>query len=346
MSLHRPMTLVAYANGAEGMSLHQKTLFECFSEQSDIMGVMPFETVPGGLYRGERELALPSPSWRAINEPGEKGHGASEEFEERTYIMVGGCEIDHILRKRKGDAEFARQEKMWMKAMARGWTDAFLSRDATFNNKRCFEGLVGRLNNSAAVLGHRQDYSERHFANNWDGMGFVAGGLPLSLQAANMLKAQMDLSAGQPYWIMSPDLKSQIEMSVWCQELNAVRTGIENGIEITRFLGIPILTGYMPGGRDEKVLPFTETPEGGNGASGLPETSSLYLVVIGPDAVHGIQSCPMQMLFTGREYDPEHCHVWETMSLEWDVGIVCPKDSYVGRLSGIRCEPVVKTNLL
>lgn len=352
MSDNKPYTFVDYANQTD--NLHEKTLLECFMDASDLFKAMTFMNMPGGIDRGAVETALPEVTWRAINEPGGKSKGDFEGYEERTSVMQNGCEIDKIIIGREGTGILSRQEALHTKAIAKGFTDAFLGK-AT--DKRCFNGLEGRMGTDCAPLGHRDNNDARHFGNNFDGTDFTADALPPSLQNLHQLTRQVDTSMGQGYFIMNPDLWAQIEFSQVCMEGNFVRKDfMVNGFSLSSLFGYPVLTGYPITASDDKILPFDENLCVGAADNSMWQapastgpvdgSSSIYFVSLGSNAIKGIQVGPIDWTFTGAEYDAVHCHVWETMSYCWDVGISCPKPTFAARLSGVKCAPAVKSHLV
>lgn len=351
MSDNKPFLMLDYANQMD--SLHEKTLYECFPDASDIFKAIGFENVPGGVERGAVESALPEATWRAINEPGGKSKGDFEDFEERTSIMQNGCEIDKAIIGREGTGVLMRQEMLHTKAIAKGFTDAFLGKST---DKRCFDGLQGRMGSKCVPLGHRDNNDYRHFGNNFDGTEFTSDPLPPSLQNLHMLTNQVDTSMGQGYFIMNPDMWTQIEFSQICLDGNFIRKDfMVNGFNIPTLLGYPVLIGYDITSSYDKILPFEENicvgdPSANNWTTPATSgptggSSSIYFVSLGREAIKGIQVGPIDWTFTGPEYDAAHCHIWNAMSYCWDVGMSCPKPTFAARLSGVKCVPAVKTNL-
>ena len=345
MTYHPPANLLELAAGLPDEQMFRRTVIECFAASSDVAMVFPQVTLDQCFYEVETESCLPDiiDPWRHYNQkPGQATYGTFDKvIEDMKLAQWFMPDVDWAILDCPGEPEKrARQFTLALKVWGQMWLDNFIW--GKHAQKACPQGIMERVGPAKSPFA-KGLYSDRHFANNIDAStGLpVAGGLPLSMTVIRHALDNTNLSGGTAYWLMNRRLKSQIRAQRNDPNLDFDTTGrsIEDGKkDEILFCGLPILTGYEFTDNKE-FLPFTEEPLGGNGASMVPETSSIYLIVMGEDAARQVRIKPPEVITSGRQVD--QCHVWEKMSYADRYGFVFPKYSLM-RISGIRCEPITK----
>jgi hypothetical protein len=288
------LTLVEYAKGLD-VADRARPIIEMFAASTDIYAALPFEGLTGPVFEGYRTAALPSPTFRAINETSSNGGGKITPFQESSFVMDHDIDIDRAIVDRHGMTRRYQEEQMGVAAAGRKWVDTFLAGDNT-TQPREFNGLAKR----SALFSRTVSNSA------------ASGGAALSL-----LKLDTAINAvNKPTHIIAPfDSKP-----LWIQ---AARTSSLTGFVIQTwdqvggpkltYAGLPILFGYE---KDDNtpVLQFNEVATGGGGAV----TASLYVCSFGPGKLRGIQLKPLQVLDKGLL---ENAITYRT-HLSWDVGLV------------------------
>ena len=100
--------LVEYAKTFEAND-KRRAIIELFPEMVDFMGVLPFMSAPGGVYRYMEEGALPTNmGFRAINETPDEGHGLLNDRVEQTFPIAGNIDVDRALVRRHGNDQIGR----------------------------------------------------------------------------------------------------------------------------------------------------------------------------------------------------------------------------------------------
>jgi len=274
-------TLIEYAKGVQDDKA--RAVIELFPESVDFLGVIPFETAPGGAYRYEQEGALPSNmAFRAINEAPTASHGLLNDYVESTFPIAGNIDVDRALIRRYGMDRRTREERMSIKKKAQVWADTFIYGDNQ-TTVREFSGLQTRLKVVGASV-DGSNYESRVVAN-----ATGSGGGALSL-------AQLDIAIGvteNPNAIIMPKaLKTRMIAAQRDTSIGGFITFDKNemGVEVMRYGDLPIYTGYgvTPFG---EFLPFTEVAYGGGSAV----TSSIYIVNFSDMGVCGLQVAGMEV---------------------------------------------------
>lgn len=312
------LTLIEYAKGVDEPK--SRAIIELFAEMSDFLEVLPFKTAPGGAYRYQQEEALPNMAFRAINETPTVSNGVINEAVEQCFPMAGNLDVDRANIRRFGMERRSREERMKVKKAAQLFTDTALGGDHS-SNPREFSGLQTRLVGSVV---DGSNYDSRIIANSTG-----SGGGPLSL-------AKLDLAIGlteQPtHLLMSTTMKIKFEAAARSPTISNNQITIdpgdnsELGRQVTRFKGLPILTGY---GIDKHggILPFTEADYGGGGTA----CTSIYVLSFREDGVCGLETAPMEVTDMGLLDNGVHYRT----NVEHDAGM-CIEDPYAAmRLSSI-----------
>ena len=293
----------------------ERPIVEMFAKSSDIMEVLPFEGLSGGLFEGFRTASLPTLGFRGINEGSTSGSGTITPFQEATYIIDHDIPVDRALVDRGGERRRAMEEQAGVTAMGQLWINTFLKGDNTLN-PRLFNGL------------QKRSQKFNRFIDNSNGQ---AGGSPLSLfkldQAINNTNGATHIIApwmSKPLWIQAARTQSLTGY--------VVQTWDETGKPKLSYGGYPILFGY-PKDLHPPILPYTEVAVGG----GAPVTSSLYVVGFGEMKLRGLQIAPMEVRDVGLLQDS----ITYNTHIHWDVGMVDEHLFCLTRLGGMTFAPIV-----
>ena len=301
-SKHGPMTDVRQA------------IVETFDATSPIIQRLPLIPVEGGAYKYTREVALPTPAFRAINENRTATHGEVKPFTEPLAIFGGRLEIDDVLVKTQGADVAGRQLRMHTKALALDYTRTFFKGDSVSNPKE-FDGLQKRLG--------AQDPNQV-ISNN--------AGTGGALSLAN-LRILLDAVEGESVLLMNKTMRRRLS--------DAVETGIvkgsitrdtdEFGRRVTLFDDTEIVVIEKDSANAE-ILAFNEAAEGGGSSS-----TSIYCVNFDEDYCAGLQHSS-GIDEKAVEQDNGIVTAW---NIDWLVSIVNHHPESSGRLYGITDAAVV-----
>ncbi|PZQ99204.1 MAG: hypothetical protein DI533_00405 [Cereibacter sphaeroides] len=307
-----PHTLPEYAKTVTDDK--SRAVIELFPEASDILGVMPFKSAPGGRYGYMREGALPANmAFRAINETPTEGYGVINDLTEQCFPIAGHLDVDRVLINRFGEGRRAAQEGMEIKKKAKVLTDTIMNGDNA-SSPREFTGLKQRLravgSGNTSVDG--SNYESRILAN-----AVGSGGAAPSLA---MLDIAISLVTDPTHILMPKMLKDRLGAATRDTGVSGFFTQDRDalGKPIDRYNGIPILTGYgiTPFGA---FLPFNEVAFGGGSAV----TASIYILSFAEMGVCGLETSPMEVTDMGLLNNGVHYRT----NIEHDVGM-CMETPY------------------
>ena len=283
----------------------QKGVIKKFAEQSELLRVLPFETIAGAAKEMHRETTLPTTAFRALNGSWSASQGNTGKYLEPTVIAGGTIEVDRQTEKRVPGSR-ASQELMKVKALAHDVGHKVIKGDAQSTNTE-FDGLQVRCTGSQLV------------AN-----GSTSGGDVLALSKIDEL---LDKVPGANALVMSRAMRRILT--------TAIRAGIDSpityekdefGRRVAMYADLPIL---LTDGPDMvyTTLAFNESNPGGGSAVG----QSIYALRIALDGFHGIQNGPMEVIDLGQISATKF-----TTLVEWSMGLVAETDYCIGRLYGIK----------
>lgn len=320
-------TLPEYAKTVEVEK--SRAVIELFPEESDILGVLPYKTAPGGRYGYFREGALPNNmGFRAINETPAEGYGVVNDLTEQCFPIAGNIDVDRVLINRFGMERRSTEERMSIKRKAKVLTDTFMTGD-NFSNPKEYTGIKNRLkavgSGSTSVDG--SNYESRVIANSQ-----ASGGAALSLA---MLDLAISLVENPTHILLPKKLRDRFPAAVRDAGVGGVYTNDteDMGRRVARYQGLPMLIGYgiTPFGA---FLPFNEVAFGGGSAV----TSSVYILSFSETGVCGLETSPMQVTDIGLMENGVHYRT----NIEHDTGL-CIEGAYAGmRLSSVTDAAIVK----
>lgn len=297
----------------------RNSIIEEFARSSDVLRVLPFQTIPGNSLSYSRESVLPSVGARGVNEGYTESTGVKSPQSEALKIYGGDLDVDSFILSTAGIGQRVVEETMKIKALAHYWTKSFIKGDSS-SNPRNFDGLQIRLDGSQLF-----------------DAGSTSGGDPLSLAALDELIDSVDMPS---HLIMNRTMRRRLaaasrDVSVGGQINYSVD---EFGAKITSYAGLPILIAdYDETGT--QIMPFTEENPGG----GTPASTSIYCVSIGDGRLQGIQgynydgSEGMTVRDLGELNEKP---VWRTR-IDWFTAFVIYQSRAAARLRGITNAAII-----
>lgn len=318
------INLVEFAKGHSDPT--SSGMIEQFARESDVLMNISFKGANQGLNRFDRETSEPAVAFRGLNAEPEISYGTEEAFQDACYPISGLIEFDRIKLKRYGERKRAIYMMGQMKKGSRVWTDTFINGDNSTDPKE-FDGLKNRLvaDTAGNVDGSTDD--SRLLAN-----ATGSGGGPLSL---SKLDLAADLTASITHWLMSRRMLTKFKAAARSATLTnqQITDDYESdlGRRVTRFQGIPILTGYEVS-KGSAFLPFDEVAHGGGSAV----TTSIYGVSFREDGVCGIQTSEPEFVPVDTDRG-----VFKRDLFEWDCGITIEDFYSAIRVSSITDAAIV-----
>ena len=298
------LTLVEAAKLAP--DLLSQTVIEMFARESDILRVMPFENIPGGAVKYDREGALPGIGFRGVNEAYTESTGVMNPMVDSVVIAGGDLDVDRFITETRGQNQRAVQTSMKIKALADTWTGKIIKGDST-TEPREFDGLQTRLTGNQVISA-----------------GTTANGAALSLAK---LDEAIDAVDAPTHLIMSKAMRRKLTAASRSTTVGGFITYNPDafGRKVATYQDLPILVAYNNNGGTE-VLPFTEAA-----ASGTATATSIYVVSFGPVRLVGIQNGGMSVRDLG---ELQTAPIYRTR-VEWYAGIALYHGRAASRLKFI-----------
>ena len=242
-----------------------------FAESSGILENIPFVDIAGNAYAYNREEVLPGVAFRGINETYTPSTGIVNPVTEHLSILGGDLRVDKFLIDTLGENVRSAQEAMQIRAIALKWENEFFNGDTAIN-PRGFDGLKKRLTGTQLISS-----------------GTTSGGDVLSLQK---LDEAIDETYRPTHILLNKDMRRTLTGAYRNNNLNSQITWEPDnfGRQVPYYAGLPLLVIDEDGTRN-KILPFTESGEGG----GTAQCTSIYVVNMGEMGVHGLQNGGMQV---------------------------------------------------
>ncbi len=283
----------------------KKNIIEVFPESSPVLMLMPFMTVPGGVFKYNREAKLPQVGFRAINEQYAASSGLLDPAVETTKVFGGVSEVDRaLINSRGGDVGDIRavQDRMFARSMALFFTKMFFDGD-TNTDPRQFDGLNKRLEGTDMEIEAGAD------------------GANLSL---SMLDDLIDAIEGGPD-VLFMSKKMRRELTKLMRNSSQITYGEDAfGRQVMKYADIPVAI-IETGPDGNLILDFDET-QGSNS-----NTGSIYAVRFGEESgVAGIQNAPMEIIDHGLCDDLKY-----KTTIEWQASFVIQHPKSAARLKGI-----------
>lgn len=278
-----------------------------YAASTDLLRVMPFENIQGSAKKFNREKSMPTVAFRAVGGSYTPNNGDVDPQYEGLFIAGGELDVDTFIVATGAPGTREQKEAEKIKVLAHTISHAIVKGDSA-STANTFDGLQARATGSRLV------------AN-----GSTSGGDELSL---TKLDEAIDLCPGANALVMSKATRRAIT--------RGIRAGIDSpltygkdelGRQVAMYGDLPIL---IADGVDHinQSLAFDESNPGGGSAVG----TSIYVVRIGMDGVHGIQNAPPRAKDLG---ELQSQPVFRTR-VEWFVGLAQETEDCVVRLYGIK----------
>lgn len=145
------VTLIDYAKQSKDPL--RKAFIKDLLRYSDLMSIVPFETVPGLQVGGTRWQTLPGAAFRKIGAGYTESTGTTEEIVETLVALGGDVKVDRFLTGNANVVQDPLTTQMQMKAktVAFKFNDAFINGDQAVDPDS-FEGLKKRVANAPARM--------------------------------------------------------------------------------------------------------------------------------------------------------------------------------------------------
>jgi len=278
-------------------------IVEIFARENPVLANLPFMNVQGNAYKYNQETTLPGIAFRGFNEGYTESTGVINPATEALTIIGGDSDFD-VAQIRMGTGSNdtrAVHDAMKAKALALSWLSTFFHGDSGTNPKE-FDGLNNRLTGSQVIEAGTD-------------------GAALSM---SMLDELVDAIQGtSSILLMNKKARRQI---IALGRASGVITVSRDffGREVEAYSGVPI--GVIEDGADgNPILTNTETQGTAN------DTTSIYAVKLGADAMHGIQTEAMDVRDLG-EIDSKPAL---RTRIEWYSGLALKHPKCAARLKGV-----------
>ena len=270
-----------------------------FAESSNLLGVMPFETINGTAYRYNVEESLPGVGFRGLNEAFSESVGVINPQVEALKFLGGDMDVDRAIVDNEGAAARAAHIALKVKAAALKFDKTFIKGDST-SDPREFDGLQNRLGGSQVIANH-------------------ATGAGLSI---DKLREAIDQTDDPSAIIMSKAVRRLLTGGATNTSVGGFVTYDSGsfGRRVTLFDDLPILE-LDRDNENNTILDFSETGT----------TTSIYVVSFGDLALKGIQGKDLNARDLG-EIDSKP--VYRTR-VDWDVSVALMGARAATRLKNI-----------
>jgi hypothetical protein len=300
------MTLVEAAK-LNTTDVVKSAIIEMYARASDVLRVLPFESIPGNAVRYNQEAALPGVAFRGINEAYTESTGILNPVMDPVVIAGGDLDVDNYIIQTQGEGTRTTHENLKVKALAHLWTTKFIKGDSE-SDPREFDGLQKRLVGSQLIAA-----------------GSTSGGDALSLAKLDEAIDQVDEPT---HLVMSRAMRRLMTSAARNPSVTGYITygQDEFGRQISKYNDLPILT--TDGRGQTPVLAFNEVNPGGGSNVG----TSIYVVDMMEGMLNGIQNGEMDVRDLG-EIDTKPVH---RTRVEWYAGLTVYHGRAAARLYGIK----------
>lgn len=305
------LTLLEAAKKNPGDVL-MNTIVEIYAQSSDILRVMPFESIAGNSLKYNQEGTLPGIGFRGVNEGFSEATGVINPVTEPLVIAGGDLDVDKFIIDTMGGDQRAAQEAMKVKALAHNWSNVFIKGDSVTNPNE-FDGLQVRLGGSQLIA-----------------EGSTSGGDPLQLQSLDQL---IDAVDDPTHLVFSQALKRRLSTAARNTNVGGhiEWTTDSFGNQVLKYQGLPILIADR-NADNFQTLAFNEASSGG-GTTG----TSVYCLSLKDQMLMGIQNGVPDVRDLGElEGKPSF-----RTRIEWYTGIALFHPRAAARLWSISDAPVI-----
>lgn len=234
-----------------------------YAETSDILRLLPFESINGNSLKYNVEETLPGVGFRGVNGSYTESTGIINPKVESLTIAGGDLDVDKFIVDTMGADQRSVHEGMKIKALALAWTKTFIKGDSE-TDLATFDGLQKRLQGDAVIENH-------------------ASGAGLSLAK---LDEAIDAVDGANALLMSKSVRRRLTVAARTQAVggNITYTIDEFGRQVAMYNDLPIVI-VDKDNENNDILGYTETGS----------TTSIYVVAFGDGMVSGLQNGGMDV---------------------------------------------------
>jgi hypothetical protein len=303
---------LADAAVAYGCNKGEVSLTRMFMQLSPFIEELPMKKIVGRTFKYAKESELPTAGWRAINTDWTEGSGRIQQEQEDLFVLGGKVQLDPFIVQTDDGADFenkAIQVKLKTQAISNAFDQAVLEGDDLVDGQ--------------TMVGFRRRITGSQVIN------ITTAGGALTIAKLDELIDLVPFPDSQKRIYCNRTMRRKIKTlvdavggSVYIPEKRETF-----GIQPASYAGIPIRIIERTGD-GTTMLDFDEDP-----GDGVSDSTSIYVVAMGFDAVHGIWNGarPLQM----KEHEPDggtHAHV-----LRWEsyVGMVRRHPRSAARLRAI-----------
>lgn len=273
--------------------------------EGDLLGVLPFRSIPGSGIFFKREETLPDVGFRNINGSLEESYGQTSQQSEALKLFGGDIITDRAIIEMEGPEARAYQTQSKVRSMRMAYERVFVKGAEAASGGLEFDGIEKRCGAAGTT--------SQSFAN---------GGGGLSFSKLDEMLDSVDAQGGSKYLVMSKAMRRSLT--------RAARDGVINGgIQIAQnelgrmqsfYQELPILIID----RDEHNQEILGANEPGN-------TSSIYCISFGDLLTVGLQNGGISVRDLGESHDKPAF----VTRVEWYCGLATLNGRSIARLSGI-----------
>lgn len=294
--------LIDHANGITDPV--RRAMVEIYATSTDLLRVLPFVTVPEGVYKFDRPTALPASGFRQLNAGFTESTGTMERVVEVTYELGGDIDVDIAHARNGAGMQRAMQEEMQLTSIAQTFDYNFVKGD-NVANRAVFDGIQTRCGTNGP--------------STYD----VNGALSLSV-----LDEWIGYTRNPTHLLMTQKMRNKLtaasRVSSVSGNINYMKDDF--GRQVPTYNDLPILIAD-PVGHGQKPIDNAEANDGG----GDP-TTSIYILSVAPgNGVFGIQVQPPDLRDLG-ELDSKPSF---RTRVDWSCGLVVATPESVTRLRRI-----------
>lgn len=267
------LTLLEAAKRHTGDDI-RSAVIELFAASTDLLRVLPFETIEGNALKYNQEASLPGIAFRGVNGSYTESTGVINPIVEQLVIAGGDVDVDKFINKTTGEGTRAAQESMKIKALGQEIGYKLVKGDSASTAKEC-DGLQVRLT-----------------GNQVKSNGGTSGGDPLSLQN---LDEAIDRVDNPTHLLMSKGMRRLMTTASRKTTVGGFLTyeRDEFGRQVMMYGDLPILTADH-NADVQATLGFNEAGTGGGTTA-----TSIYALSLGEGSMTGLQSDDMEVTDLG-----------------------------------------------
>ena len=242
----------------------KNAIVELYAGSSEVLRVLPFNTITGSAMRYNREGALPGIGFRGVNEAYTASTGVLNPMTESLVIAGGDLDVDKFIIDTMGMNQRSVHEAMKVRALSLAWTAKFVKGD-TQSDPREFDGLQVRVTGDQKIEA-----------------GSTANGTALSL--AKMDEA-IDQTLNPTHILLSKAMARKFAAAARADIMGDYQVTINAmGQRVESYNGLPFITVDLDNA-GTAILPFTEAA-----ISGTATATSIYVLSLGDSGLTGIQN--------------------------------------------------------